>query len=169
MLKDQNIPEMWEFEMGIKFCRDMTRPSLQGSEKEYPSLPQDCVYTAPSFSQLQEQGERISTQEDTTFTRHWLGALSCQPAAPAALWSPPGHHHCWLCHSSKPPAHSQQPGHLPPKAPLTAWLGKQNRAGWCCYTLKFWFQADLCSFPPWFAGLGGEARSCFCAWSQTRN
>lgn len=62
--------------MGIKFCQDMTRPSLQVAEKEYPSLPQDCVFTASSFSQLQKRAVDSNIQEDTNKTLAGFSFLS---------------------------------------------------------------------------------------------
>lgn len=78
MLKDQNIPEMREFETGIKFCEDKARPSLQISEEEYSSLPQDCIFTASPFFQLQKKRDVNSNiEEDTTLTRHLLSSPFC--------------------------------------------------------------------------------------------
>lgn len=152
------------------------------SVKTWPDLPcrwlkkniLRCLRTVSSQHLLfpSSRREQLTPTSKRTLTRHWLGSPSCQSfTISAVLWSPPGHHHCWLCHSSQPPctqptawASLSQSTTL-----LTGWLGKQNRAGWCCYALKFWFQGDLCSFPPWFAGMGDKARSSFCAWSQTRN
>lgn len=52
----------------------MTTPSLQVN---CPSLPQDSVFTASSFFQLQKRGERSSIQEDTTFKDSgWVSFLS---------------------------------------------------------------------------------------------
>lgn len=117
--------------MGIKFCRDTTRPSLQVSEKEHPSLPQDCVFTESSFFHLQKRGERSSTQEDTTFREHWLCSPSCQTAAPAALWSPPGPHHCWLCHSSKPPLYTAKSLDIfVLKHHTSLWMTGRTTQGW---------------------------------------
>lgn len=90
-LKDQNIPEMREYEMGIKFCLDMTRSFLQVAGKEYPSLPQDCVFTASSFSQLQ-RGVDSSIQEDIYKTLAGFSFLSDLHASCSSLittWSSP--------------------------------------------------------------------------------
>lgn len=87
MLKDQNIPEMRDFEMGIKCYEARARPSLQVSEVEYYSFPQDCACTAPPLFQLQRKGEADSSiKEDTTRTEHWLSSPFCQTfTIPTAL------------------------------------------------------------------------------------
>lgn len=78
MLKDQNVPEMREFETGTDYG-DRARLPLQVSEEEYSSLPQDCIFTSSPFLQLQKKREHNhNIEEDTTLTEHSLSSPLCQ-------------------------------------------------------------------------------------------
>lgn len=149
--------------MGIKFCHDMTTPSLQVN---CPSLPQDSVFTASSSFQLQKR-ERSSIQEDTTFTRHWLALL---PVRLLQLFDPLGPHHCWLVIHPSPLVHSQQLGFFLLKHHTSHWMTGKTKKGWLMLLhsqilISRWFVVPsslVCRD-------GRGARSSVCARSQTRN
>lgn len=133
MLKDQDIPEMKGFEKRIKFSQDMTRSSSQASEKEYPSLPQDCVFTASSFFQLQKRGEREESREELHPRGHHIYRMWVLLPVRLQLLQLFGHHLVLTTGSvihPSPLVHSQQPGHLCPKAPASHWMIGRTKQGW---------------------------------------
>lgn len=129
MLKDQNIPEKREFEM-VKIWPDLPCRCLKKNILHWLRTvsSQHLLFSSSRREGREKRGERSSIQEDINIYRMWvLLPVRLQ------LLQLFGHHlvltNGFVIHPS-PLVHSQQPGHLCPKAPASHWMTGRTKQGW---------------------------------------